>query len=182
MAKIAEVQEVSLGLLKPYENNAKIHGRDQVEKLKKSIEEFGFLNPCLIDRDYNLIAGHGRVMAAKELGFETVPCVFLEGLTDAQRRAYILADNRLSELGEWDMDIVFDELHDLADMDFDISITGFELEKQKPLSFDELDREDDENVGVVVRFVFQSFKEYHVHENEIKDFAVKIGCGMTIGK
>lgn len=132
MPKIANMQEVRIDLLRPYENNAKIHGRDQIEKLKKSIEEFGFLNPCLIDRDYNLIAGHGRVMAARELGFETVPCVFLEGLTEAQRRAYILADNRLSELGEWDMDIVVDELRDLSNMDFDISITGFELEDDEP--------------------------------------------------
>ena len=160
MAKIADMQEVSLNLIKPYEKNAKIHGEDQIEKLMESIKEFGFISPCLVERNtYNLIAGHGRVEAAKRLGMKTVPCVFVEDITEAQRKAYILADNRLSELGEWDMDIVFDELHDLADMDFDISITGFELEKQKPLSFDELDREDDENVGVVVRFVFQSFKE-----------------------
>lgn len=70
MAKIAEVREVSLSLLVPYERNAKIHGPDQVEKLKASIQEFGFLSPCLIDRDYNIIAGHGRVMAARELGSE----------------------------------------------------------------------------------------------------------------
>ena len=128
MAKIADVQEVSLSLLRPYERNAKIHGPQQIEKLKDSIREFGFLTPCLIDGDLNIIAGHGRVMAAKELGMETVPCVFVEGLTDAQRRAYILADNKLGELGEWDMDIVTDELTALADEDFDISLTGFDLD------------------------------------------------------
>ena len=127
MGKIAKVQEVTLSKLKPYENNAKIHGAGQIEKLKASIEEFGFLTPCLIDEEYNLIAGHGRVMAAKELGMESVPCVFVEGLTEAQRRAYILADNRLGELGEWDMDLVFSELEELKDMDFDIELTGFEL-------------------------------------------------------
>lgn len=127
MGKIAKVQEVTLSKLKPYENNAKIHGAGQIEKLKASIEEFGFLTPCLIDEEYNLIAGHGRVMAAKELGMETVPCVFVEGLTEAQRRAYILADNRLGELGEWDMDLVFSELEELKDMDFDIELTGFDL-------------------------------------------------------
>ena len=127
MGKIAKVQEVTLSKLKPYENNAKIHGAGQIEKLKASIEEFGFLTPCLIDEEYNLIAGHGRVMAANELGMETVPCVFVEGLTEAQRRAYILADNRLGELGEWDMDLVFSELEELKDMDFDIELTGFEL-------------------------------------------------------
>lgn len=130
MAKIAEVQEVSLRLLRPYENNAKIHGKDQIEKLKKSIEEFGFLNPCLIDRDFNVIAGHGRIMAAQELGFETVPCVFVEGLTEAQRKAYILADNRLAELATWDMDIVAAELDWIRDAGIEIDVTGFELDDQ----------------------------------------------------
>lgn len=128
MAKIDGVQEVSLELLKPYENNAKIHSETQVKQIADSISEFGFLNPCLIDKDYNIIAGHGRVMAAKLLGMETVPCIFVEGLTEAQRRAYILADNRLTELGEWDFDKVQLELRELADMNFDVELTGFELE------------------------------------------------------
>ena len=132
MAKIADVQEVSLELLRPYERNAKKHGPGQIEKLKASITEFGFLTPCLIDSEYNLIAGHGRVMAAKELGIETVPCVFIEGLSDEQRRAYILADNRLGELGEWDMELVFDELKELDDLGFDIELTGFEMPEEIP--------------------------------------------------
>jgi ParB-like chromosome segregation protein Spo0J len=127
MGKIAKVQEVPVSRLKPYEKNAKIHCTNQIEKLKASIEEFGFLTPCLIDEEYNLIAGHGRVMAAKDMGMESVPCVFVEGLTEAQRKAYILADNRLGELGEWDMELVFSELEDLKAMDFDIELTGFEL-------------------------------------------------------
>jgi len=130
MAKIADVQEVSLEKLRPYERNAKKHGAGQIEKLKASIMEFGFLTPCLIDSEYNLIAGHGRVMAAKELGIETVPCVFIEGLTDAQRKAYILADNRLSELGEWDMELVMGELAELDDLGFDIELTGFEMPEE----------------------------------------------------
>ena len=132
MAKIADVQEVSLEKLRPYERNAKKHGAGQIEKLKASILEFGFLTPCLIDSDYNLIAGHGRVMAAKELGIKTVPCVFIEGLSDEQRRAYILADNRLGELGEWDMELVFDELKELDDLGFDIELTGFEMPEEIP--------------------------------------------------
>ena len=132
MAKITDVQEVSLEKLRPYERNAKKHGAGQVEELKASIMEFGFLTPCLIDSDYNLIAGHGRVMAAKELGIETVPCVFIEGLTEEQRRAYILADNRLGELGEWDMELVLDELTELDDLGFDIELTGFEMPEELP--------------------------------------------------
>lgn len=134
MAKIAKVQEVTTTKLVPYEHNAKIHGEYQVERLKASIQEFGFLTPCLIDKEYNLIAGHGRVQAAKELGIEKVPCVFIEGLTEAQRKAYILADNKLGELGEWDMTVVLSELEELRDMDFDIELTGFtlpEIEEEK---------------------------------------------------
>lgn len=133
MAKIADMQEVSLDLLKPYEKNAKIHGEDQIEKLMESIKEFGFISPCLVERNtYNLIAGHGRVEAAKRLGMKTVPCVFVEDITEAQRKAYILADNRLSELGEWDMDMVNIELEELNDLGFDVSVTGFNFELDSP--------------------------------------------------
>jgi len=128
VAKIAEVQEVAVDLLVPYGKNAKKHGKEQIEKLKDSINEFGFLTPCLIDRDFNLIAGHGRVEAAKELGIEKVPCVFIEGLSEEQRRAYILADNRLGELGEWDMGLVQAELAELNALGFDVSLTGFDFD------------------------------------------------------
>lgn len=132
MAKIVEVQEVAVAVLKPYERNAKIHSGEQVQKIAESIKEFGFLSPCLIDREKNIIAGHGRVEAAKLLGLETVPCVFIEGLSDEQRRAYLLADNKLTEMGEWDMDLVMSELTDLDAAGFDIEVTGFELELEEP--------------------------------------------------
>ena len=127
MAKIDRVQEISIDLLKPYQNNAKIHGAEQVEAIKRSIQEFGFISPCLIDKDYNLIAGHGRIMAAKELGMLKVPCLFIEGLTEQQRKAYILADNRLTDMGGWDQELIDEELRALYDSGFDISLTGFEL-------------------------------------------------------
>ena len=142
MGKIAKVQEVAIEKIKPYENNAKIHGAEQVEKLKASIEEFGFLTPCLIDKNHNLIAGHGRVMAAKEIGMEKVPCVFIEGLTEAQRKAYTLADNRLGELGTWDMDVVVGELESLRDADFDIELTGFTLDGVSNDWFEQHERND----------------------------------------
>ena len=138
MAKTTKMVEVTLNKLKPYDKNAKKHGSEQIELLKKSIKEFGFLSPCLIDEDFNIIAGHGRVEACKELGIEEVPCVFVEGLTDEQRRAYIIADNRLTELGEWDMDIVHSELSDLSDLNFDVSVTGFDFDMDIDTgSFDE---------------------------------------------
>ena len=125
MGKIADVQEVTLSKLIPYVNNAKIHGEEQIAKIAGSIREFGFLNPVLIDKDFNIIAGHGRVMAAKKLGMETVPALFIEGLTEAQRKAYILADNKLAELGTWDMEIAAGEFEELRELNFDLSLTGF---------------------------------------------------------
>lgn len=130
MAKIDGVQEVAIGELVPYEKNAKIHGAEQVELIAKSIKEFGFLNPILIDKGKNIIAGHGRLMAAKKLGMQSVPCIYVEGLSEEQYRAYVLADNRLTELGEWNMELVNEELEFLNGMDFDISLTGFELEPE----------------------------------------------------
>lgn len=132
MAKSVKLQEVAIELLKPYKRNAKIHPQKQIDKIVESIQEFGFITPCVIDSAYNVIAGHGRIMASEQMGLKTVPCVFIEGLTEEQRRAYILADNRLGELGEWDMDLVFDELGDLVDMDFDIEVTGFEMPEEIP--------------------------------------------------
>lgn len=140
MGKIADVQQVSIEKLIPYANNAKIHGDDQITRIASSIREFGFLNPVIIDRDFNIIAGHGRVMASKKLGLTEIPCLFVEGLTEAQRKAYILADNKLGELAEWDMNLVNIELEALGDMDFDVSLTGFDLFEDK----EEQDVEEDE--------------------------------------
>jgi len=132
MAQVGEIRQVAVGDLIPYINNAKQHSEDQVTRIASSIREFGFVNPVLIDKALNIIAGHGRVLAAKKLGMETVPCVYVEGLTDAQRKAYILADNRLGELAEWDMDLVTSELEMLQELDFDIELTGFEMPEEQP--------------------------------------------------
>ena len=140
MGNIGSVQKVDVGNLIPYVNNAKIHGDEQVTKIASSIREFGFLNPVLIDKEFNIIAGHGRVMAAKKLGLKEVPVIFVEGLTEAQRKAYILADNRLGELADWDMDLVKIELEELELADFDIDLTGFDInEFLKPGEVQEVD-------------------------------------------
>lgn len=144
MAKIAELQQVALNALKPYSRNAKTHSPEQVQQIARSIETFGFLSPCLIDRAGNIVAGHGRVLAAELLGMESVPCVYVDDLTDEQRRAYILADNRLTELGGWNMPLVFDELGELDALNFDISLTGFTFgeEGQPDRTADWFDRDD----------------------------------------
>lgn len=139
MGSIEKIEEIDITKLQPYEKNAKKHGKGQIEKIKASILEFGFLTPCLIDKDFNLIAGHGRLAAAEELGLKKLPCVFIEGLTEDQRRAYILADNRLSELGEWDMDLVSEELEELNKHGFDLELTGFEFDD---ITSDDIDFSD----------------------------------------
>lgn len=110
----------------PYINNARTHSDGQVTMIASSIKEFGFLNPIVIDKNNGVVAGHGRLLAAKKLGMEQVPTVAAEHLTDAQRRAYILADNRIAELSEWDHDLLKLELDALAELDFDIELTGFD--------------------------------------------------------
>ena len=131
MGKIKDIQTVDIDRLIPYVNNAKVHSEDQITKIASSIREFGFVNPVLIDKEFNIIAGHGRVMAAKKLKLKEVPCLFIEGLSEAQRKAYILADNRLGELADWDMELVQSELETLQELDFDIDLTGFELPEEE---------------------------------------------------
>lgn len=127
MGEIKRIENIAVDKLIPYVNNAKVHSEDQVTRIASSIREFGFLSPVLVDKDYNIIAGHGRVMAAKKLGLSDVPCVYIEGLSEAQRKAYILADNRLGELADWDMDLVKLELEELELANFDIDLTGFDI-------------------------------------------------------
>lgn len=121
-------ENVSIDKLKPYERNARTHSAEQVDKIAKSIKEFGFINPVLIDGDFGIIAGHGRVEGAKKLGMTEVPCLFVEDLTEEQKRAYIIADNKLAEDAGWDMEILQSELKFLQDADFDVSLTGFSMD------------------------------------------------------
>lgn len=120
-------ENVAIDKLKPYENNARTHSEAQVDKIARSIEQFGFINPVIVDSNYGIIAGHGRVMGAKQLGLKEVPCIFVEDLTEAQKRAYILADNKLALDAGWDDTILKVELEELKEMNFDISLTGFDM-------------------------------------------------------
>lgn len=122
----SEMQLVPIGKLVPYVNNARTHSKEQITKLRSSLREFGFVNPVIIDREFNVIAGHGRILAAKEENIEQVPCVFVDYLTEAQKKAYILADNRFALDAGWDEDMLRVEMEALQDMDFDISLTGFD--------------------------------------------------------
>ena len=125
MKTTTDMQLVSVGKLIPYVNNARTHSPEQLTKLRSSLREFGFINPVIIDRDFNVIAGHGRIAAAKEEGITEVPCVFADYLTEAQKKAYILADNRMALDAGWDEELLKIEIESLQGADFDVSLTGF---------------------------------------------------------
>ena len=133
-----KIEHLKTSDLIPYARNAKKHDASQVAKLAGSIREFGFNNPVLIDKDNGIIAGHGRVLAAQSLALKTVPCIRLGHLTDTQRRAYILADNRLAEIGGgWDEEMLKLELADLAALDVDVAEIGFGAEDLAELEMED---------------------------------------------
>ena len=113
----------------PYVNNTRTHSKEQVNQIASSIKEFGFTNPVLIDEQGGIIAGHGRIMGAKLLKMDEVPTICLDGLSEAQKKAYIIADNKLALNAGWDEELLKLELQDLKDMDFDLSLTGFSDEE-----------------------------------------------------
>ena len=123
------VDRVPVSALKPYDRNARTHSPKQIRQLAASIEEFGFTNPVLIDSNRRIVAGHGRVDAAKLLGLDSVPVICLDDLTEAQIRAYVIADNKLAENAGWDRELLGLELKCLTELeiDFDATITGFEV-------------------------------------------------------
>jgi ParB-like chromosome segregation protein Spo0J len=138
-------EKVDIELLIPYARNARTHSKEQILQLRSSLREFGFVSPIICDKDHNIIAGHGRVLAAKAEGMLEVPCVFVEHLTEAQKKAYILADNRLALSAGWDEEMLALEFSDLKDMGFDLELTGFDLgEIEKLFAGDDADVEDDD--------------------------------------
>ncbi|HFU2456459.1 TPA: site-specific DNA-methyltransferase [Enterococcus faecium] len=137
-------EKVDIDKLVPYARNARTHSKDQVKQIQASMREFGFINPVIVDKDYNLIAGHGRILAAKEEGIKQVPCVFVEHLTEAQKRAYILADNRLAMNAGWDDEMLAVELSDLQGEEFDLDLLGFETDELDKLLNGNDDAQDDD--------------------------------------
>ncbi len=135
---------VSIDKLIPYVNNARTHSPEQINKLRSSLREFGFVNPVIIDKEFNIIAGHGRIMAARAEGIKEVPCVLADYLTEAQKKAYILADNRMAMDAGWDEEMLKVELEALEGESFDLSLTGFDEKELSDLFKEEHDVEDDD--------------------------------------
>jgi len=137
-----EIVHKSIADLIPYANNARTHSDTQVAQIAASIKEFGFTNPILLDGTNGIIAGHGRLMAARKLSLDTVPCIELAHLSEAQRKAYILADNRLAMNSGWDTELLSLELKSLDDEGFDLEMLGFDV--------DELSKLFDESKGIKI--------------------------------
>ena len=123
----AKIEQIPTADLIPYARNSRTHSDEQVAQIAASIREFGFCNPVLIDAENTIIAGHGRVLAAGRMKLETVPCLRLTHLTDAQRRAYVIADNRIALSSGWDSELLANELSDLHADEFDMALLGFDV-------------------------------------------------------
>lgn len=141
MKTTTEMQLVNISKLIPYVNNARTHSPEQINKLRSSLREFGFINPVIIDRDFGVIAGHGRILAAKEEGIAEVPCVFADHLTEAQKKAYIIADNRMAMDAGWDEELLRVEIEALQAESFDTLLTGFDEKELADLFKDDTDSE-----------------------------------------
>lgn len=154
------IRYLDIDKLIPYANNARTHSDEQVSQIAASIKEFGFNNPVLIDADKGIIAGHGRVLAAKKLGLTEVPTIELSHLSDTQRKAYILADNKLAENAGWDNDLLKIEIEELRNQDFEL--TGF--------SPDELD--------IIENGWESNFKDpgEYEHDDAVKEITIKCGA------
>jgi ParB-like chromosome segregation protein Spo0J len=133
-----KVKKLKIDEIQPYERNPRIHSEEQIEKIAQSIREFGYVAPIIVDKNKVIVAGHGRYFALKKLGYQEVPVVVADWLTEEQARAYRIADNRLTELSEWDEELLRQELLELED--FDIDLDYLELGKL-------VDLEEDGNIS-----------------------------------
>ncbi len=136
MGKRVAVENINIDKLVPYASNSRTHSPEQVAQIAASIKEFGFNSPILTDGDNGIIAGHGRLLAARKLGMKEVPTIELSHLTENQRKAYITADNKLALNAGWDMDLLSLEMGDLKDEGFDLSLIGFD-ESELAIMFDD---------------------------------------------
>ena len=147
MATFPRYKTAKVDTLIPYARNSRTHSESQVDKIAASIKEFGFLNPVILDGDNGIIAGHGRILAAKKLGMDEVPTVEASHLTDAQRRAYVIADNRLALDAGWDEEMLRVEFEELQYMGLDLSLTGFNPDQIDDISVEIEDLPEDDTVG-----------------------------------
>jgi ParB family chromosome partitioning protein len=144
MADDLKIKYVSTKHLEPYSGNSRVHSTDQIDQIVRSINEFGFTNPILLGDGNEVVAGHGRLQAALRLNLDFVPTITLEGLTKAQRKAYVIADNQLALNAGWDFDALRIEIEDLDSLDFNLGLLGFgEQELERILGIEEIPDADE---------------------------------------
>jgi len=146
-----QVKMIPIDMLIPYENNARTHSKKQVAQISRSLKQFGFNNPILADQSHTIISGHGRLLAAKENGMTEVPVIYLEHMTEAQKKAYILADNKLAEKAGWDKEILKIEFQNLLeyDIDCDLTMTGFETPEIDSIMNFQMDENEGSSLDVL---------------------------------
>ena len=173
----------------PYVNNSRTHSDEQVTQIAASIKEFNFTNPILIDEQGGIIAGHGRLMAAKKLKLEQVPTITLVGLSDAQRKAYVIADNKLALNAEWDFDLLKIEIESLQEDDFKLDLLSFDVDELNGiLGFDDIAEEDEEEpeqdykdnykeqYGVIIMCKSAEEQEKIFNKMQQNGYEVKVVC------
>lgn len=173
-----ELETLKVEDLIPYARNSRTHSEEQVIQIASSIQEFGFTNPVLIGNDNDIIAGHGRVMAAKKLGISKVPCIRLGHLSEAQKKAYVIADNKLALNSGWDEELLAIEIDELRDLDFDLHLLGFTEDE-----LGQFDVEEDEMPDLADgdKEPFQQ-KTFTLHDEQVEEVDAAISKAKEMGQ
>ena len=181
-----QIEQVAVSALIPYARNSRTHSDEQVAQIAASIKEFGWTNPILIDGESGIIAGHGRLLAARKLGMAEVPVIQLDGMTDTQKRAYIIADNKLALNAGWDDDLLKLELGDLDLEGFDLELTGFTQEEIDALNPDEQEQGEVQGKGnLSERFMIPPFTVLNAREGWWQDRKrawIALGIKSEVGR
>ena len=163
-----KIEYLPVGKLLRYAKNSRTHSDEQVEQLVNSIREFGFTNPVLIDEKNELIAGHGRLAAAEILEMDKVPAIRLSNLSEKQKKAYRIADNKLALNAGWDMQLLAEEVKELMDDDFDIDLLGFNDAELDEMLSDEQPQEEDDNSSPVVQIKYLAIDKERVPATDME--------------
>ncbi|EEV4742151.1 MULTISPECIES: ParB/Srx family N-terminal domain-containing protein [Escherichia] len=163
-----KIEYLPVGKLLRYAKNSRTHSDEQVEQLVNSIREFGFTNPVLIDEKNELIAGHGRLAAAKILEMDKVPAIRLSNLSEKQKKAYRIADNKLALNAGWDMQLLAEEVKELMDDDFDIDLLGFNDAELDEMLSDEQPQEEDDNSSPVVQIKYLAIDKERIPATDME--------------
>ncbi|MBO9484129.1 ParB N-terminal domain-containing protein [Salinisphaera sp. G21_0] len=166
----------------PYVNNSRVHDEEQIIQICSSIKEFGFTNPVLIDEENGIIAGHGRLMAAKKLNLKTVPCIVLAGLSEAQKKAYVIADNSIALNSSWNMDVLSREVEALQAEDFDLNLLGFKDDFMVSLFDDPAPEPEQKPNGEEYTEIFNILVECdnEAHQQEVYDELTQKGLKCRV--